>query len=660
MEPPRRHPRSRPGTRSVGLRPEILEEAFAGLFHRSPIAKSLTRVRDGLLVEVNDRFLALLGLERSATVGRSSIELGLWPEPSKRQAMVQCLETSDGVLEHWVTHLRATSGELREVALYGETIDLDGEAHVLCQVVELTEPEKTRLELARYADIVHNMQIGLYVWRRHDPSNPESFELVLANPAAEVHTGKPNRETVGKWTYESFPSARHSMLVGLFTEVLASGRGRDVGEVSYTEENGSLTWYSTKVFPVAPDTIAVTFENTTDRREEKEAIQRLEQQLLHAQKMEAVGRLAGGIAHDFNSLLTAVLGHTELVLDQLGPGHEARRGLLEIQRAGERAAALTRQLLSVSRHQFLEPVVLDVNELIGRDKDLLASLNGESVELRMVPAPEPLRVRADPAQVEQVLLNLVVNAKDAMPDGGELTIRTSLVEIDPAEAARHPEGRPGRFVCLSVVDTGCGMDPHTQAHIFEPFFTTKQADKGTGLGLSTVYGIVHQSGGFIAVESSQGQGSRFDVFLPVTDGAPAARAASWATAEPVAARREATILIAEDEDLVRSLLTDLLVHQGYRVLPAAHGPQALELSRGHYGNLDLLVTDLVMPRMSGLDLARRLLEERPGLPVLFMSGHAGDTLSPDCTPPPGAVTLRKPFTPAVLLQQIVDLLEPSA
>ena len=384
----------------------------------------------------------------------------------------------------------------------------------------------------------------------------------------------------------------------------------------------------------------------------------LEDQLRQAQKMEAVGRLAGGIAHDFNNILTAILGTCALMQRELPPGSAAREDVDEIERSASRAAGLTRQLLAYSRRQVLQPEVLDLNAVVEDLDRMLRRLIGEDIELVTTLGADLGRVLADRGQIEQVVLNLAVNARDAMPRGGRLTIETAEARDDPAPAG----GATPHRVMLAISDTGVGMSDEVRSHLFEPFFTTKEVGKGTGLGLATVYGIVRQSGGSIAVESAPGRGSTFRVFLPrVDDTAFGPAAPESGPAEPGLGGQPgrapaAHILLAEDEPRVRALTQRVLEAQGYRVLAAADGAAALELASGRDVRVDLLVTDVVMPGMSGPDLARRLRETRPGVPVLYMSGYADQGLAHEAAATGGAF-LSKPFETEALERLVRQALE---
>jgi PAS domain S-box-containing protein len=383
---------------------------------------------------------------------------------------------------------------------------------------------------------------------------------------------------------------------------------------------------------------------------------RLEGQLRQGQKMEAVGRLAGGIAHDFNNLLTVIIGYSDLVLHQLEPGAPVRGDVEEIRHAGKSAAALTQQLLAFSRRQILQPQILDLNAIVTHMGELLRRLIGEDVELRTRLA-EPLdRVCADAGQVEQIVMNLALNARDAMPQGGSLTVETANEELDARWVAQHPGASEGHHVMLAISDTGIGMDQEVQAHLFEPFFTTKEPGKGTGLGLATVYGIVKQSGGSIFVYSEPGHGTTIKIFLPRTQ--QAADPADGLRAAPPHRGGTETILLVEDQDAVRLVTRKILGHHGYTVLEAAGGAEALSLLEKHDGHVHLLLTDVIMPGLSGRDLAERLAAGRPHLRVLYTSGYTDDTVVLRRMLDAGVAFLQKPYTPDVLLGRVRDLLDP--
>ncbi len=381
----------------------------------------------------------------------------------------------------------------------------------------------------------------------------------------------------------------------------------------------------------------------------------LEDQLQQAQKMESVGMLAGGIAHDFNNLLTIINGYSQMLLSSLPENDEDRSAVEQIMKAGERAAELTRQLLTFSRRQVVRPRVLDLNTVVASTAVMLRRLIGEHIELRIVEGPKLAKVHADASQLEQVILNLAVNSRDAMADGGTLILETQNVDFEEPYAGPHTTLPRGRYAMLAVTDTGAGMDAETRSHLFEPFFTTKEQGHGTGLGLSTVYGIVKQSGGEIVVYSEPGQGTCVKIYFPSVAEAVVTDSAEE-VAEKIPSGSE-TILLVEDEEAVRRLVRRTLEKQGYRVLVAATGVEAVRLAERHSGPIHLLVTDVVMPQMSGRETAERLKTMRPGMHVLYVSGYTETTIVRGGKLDTGEIFLQKPFTPRALMRQIRNLLD---
>ncbi len=395
-------------------------------------------------------------------------------------------------------------------------------------------------------------------------------------------------------------------------------------------------------------------QDITERVRLEEERDRLEEQFRQAQKMEAVGRLAGGVAHDFNNLLTVINSYAQFAVDDLPVDHPTRADIEQILVAGQRATALTRQLLAFGRKQLLEPRILDLNEVVGGLEKMLVRLIGEDIEFSISPGDGLHRITADPGQIEQVIMNLVVNARDAMPTGGTLTLKTANVDLDVQYASRHADAVAGRYVMLAVVDDGAGMTSEVKEQIFEPFFTTKEKGAGTGLGLATVYGIIRQSGGHIQVQSAPDQGTTFQVFLPWVDAEKTARRS---VADNTNLQGSETILVVEDEEGVRKLAHRILESSGYHVITAANGGEALLECEAHGDDIQLVLTDVVMPKMSGRNLADRLAETYPDMKVVFMSGYTDDALGQHNVLDDSVHFIAKPFTLPGLRQKIRQVLD---
>jgi len=428
-------------------------------------------------------------------------------------------------------------------------------------------------------------------------------------------------------------------------------------ELQAIRRDGSLIWVDIQVAEIlweGEPAVQSTVLDISERKRAEQALRQSEAQLRQIQKMEAVGQLAGGVAHDFNNLLTVITGRTELLLLRLAADDPHRRDVELVRKTADRAASLTQQLLAFSRKQMLQPRVLDLNGVVAGMAQMLKPLIGETIELVTLLDPTLGRVKADPAQIEQIVLNLAVNARDAMPQGGRLTIETTNVQLDSAFVETHPGASAGPHAMLSVRDTGIGMSSEVQAHLFEPFFTTKGVGKGTGLGLATVYGIVKQHGGYIRIESAAGAGTTVRIYLARVAAVPDAAAAPTADAPAVVG--SGTVLVVEDESELRDLATEVLGLAGYSVLSAGSPSEALEIARRHAGPIHLLLTDVVMPAMSGHDLADRLVQSRPGLKILYMSGYTDDAIVHHGVLDPGTVLLQKPFTPDRLTRMVGDFL----
>ena len=482
--------------------------------------------------------------------------------------------------------------------------------------------------------------------------------IIWTNPALAKMTGYSRQECIGK-TPRILNSGRHkaSFFRQLWQTILSGNVWQ--GVMINRRKDGALYTEEQTITPVKNDRgeidsfIAIK-QDITEREEAERKLRKSQEELRRAQKMEAVGRLAGGVAHDFNNLLTAILGYSDLLLSRTGERHPSRKEIEEIIKAGQRAASLVRQLLVFSRRQVLEPKVLDLNEVVASTEKLLRRLIGEDISLTTRLGPNLGRVKTDPGHMEQIIMNLAVNARDAMPEGGKLTIETANVELDNSYARGHLAVHPGSYVMLAVSDTGCGMDAATQARIFEPFFTTKGEDKGTGLGLSIVYGIVKQSKGNIWVYSEPGLGATFKIYLPqVQDVVEVVQSAEEHAPAP---RGSEIVLLAEDEEIVRKIAREVLESSGYTVLEARHGDHALQILVGHDGPIHLLLADVIMPRLGGFALAERAVSLRPDMKVLYMSGHAADAIAHLGVLDVDGAFIQKPFTPNALVCKIREVL----
>jgi PAS domain S-box-containing protein len=475
-------------------------------------------------------------------------------------------------------------------------------------------------------------------------------KLLMVNPALEKMLGYKSQDELLEVNLASGiyrHPAEHQKINELF---LRDQHFKDV-EVEWKRKDSAFITVRCSGGPIKDEIgtdMEVFAEDVTERRV-------LERQLRMAQKMEAVGRLSGGIAHDFNNLLGVIIGYIQVMKRNLVPGQPSYEYAEEIEKAGQRAVSLTRQLLAFSRQQVLEPVILNLNTRVSDMEKMLPRLIGEDIQLNLILDPVIGQVKADPGQIEQVVMNLVVNARDAMPDGGNLTILTANAELDAAFARAHPGSVEGQYVMLAVTDTGTGMDPETQTQIFEPFFTTKGRDKGTGLGLATVYGVVKQSNGYITVNSEIGKGASFKIYLPRIDQPVASKSESIQA--PLTMRGSETILLVEDAAPLRLLAQLFLKENGYQVLTAADGADAQQIAAQNRGPIHLLLTDVVMPGINGRVLAERLASRHPAMKVLYMSGYTDSFIAGHGVLEEGIHLLHKPFTEEVLMRKIRELLD---
>jgi two-component system cell cycle sensor histidine kinase/response regulator CckA len=590
------------------------------------------------------------GFPAAEVLGRHPFEILVPPSARPHVAdLLARLRAGDmnvhGTNENVTKDGRVITCEWHNTPLFGPDGTFEGHLALAQDVTDRKEAERA-LHLRDRA--IQAVVAGILITDPNQPDNPITF----ASPGFERMTGYSQEELLGRncrflQGKDTDPSA--------VARVRAAIRGKEACAVELLNyrKDGTPFWNALSIAPIRDDAGRLT--HFVGVQTDVTARRGLEEQFRQAQKMEAFGQLAGGVAHDFNNLLTIINGYSELLLHRLPPTDPSRELAAEIYKAGERSAALTRQLLAFSRRQVLAPRVLDLNAVVGDTDRMLRRLLGEDLRLATALAPDLWAVRADAGQVEQVLMNLAVNARDAMPTGGRLTIETRNVELDAGYARARPGARPGPHVLLSVTDTGSGMTPAVKARVFEPFFTTKEPGKGTGLGLATVYGIVQQSGGHVAVYSEVGVGTSVKVYLPRVESA--AGGSKVLPGLLVPPRGTETVLLVEDEAGVRALTRHVLAGCGYAVLEAADGAEAVRLAAGHGGPIHLLVTDVVMPGTGGRAVAEQVAASHPRVRVLYMSGYTDDAVVRHGVLQEGVNFLQKPFSPAALAFKVREVLD---
>jgi two-component system, cell cycle sensor histidine kinase and response regulator CckA len=603
---------------------------------------------DGTIIKANRSALEFSNATPGEVNGKLFWETPWWNHSTEMQAKLrQALKTAcGGQPARFEAVLRDAHGKLRDFDVSINPIkDESGRVVFLVpEGYEVTERKQAEAELKRLMTAIEQTPESIVM-------TDTQGRILYVNPVFERVTGYSRAEAIGQNT-RLLKSDRHDK--AFYQELWATISAGEVwhGRFINKKKNGTLFTEDAVIAPVRDEKGTVTHYIAIKRDVTHEL--ELEDQYRQTQKIDSIGRLAGGVAHDFNNILAVICGHTDLALTQVSPDAPLRSNLESIQESAERAANLTRQLLAFARRQVIEPRLVNLNELIVNLNKMLRRLIGEDIKLVTQTAPDLGQIKADPGQIEQVLLNLVVNARDAMPDGGTLTIRTNNATLDEGYARRHLV-TPGDYVLVSVSDTGAGMTDEVKRHIFEPFFTTKEQGKGTGLGLATCFGIIQQSNGHIHCDSQVGKGTQFEIYLPRVRGT-----------EDAIADREApirlpqgseTILLAEDEPSLRRLMARVLRMQGYTVLEAADGNEALALAQANGGKIQLLLTDVIMPGLSGKMLAEWLTQVSPSVRVLFISGYINNAAVRGAMSKPGTFFLQKPFNPLDLAKKVREALE---
>jgi two-component system cell cycle sensor histidine kinase/response regulator CckA len=602
------------------------EEKYRRLFNNAEVGIYRTRLDGSEVIEVNRKFLDIAGATREEIIGKPSVNL--WADPKEREEMAKMLVTDGSVSAFEFKMLNKRRGDVRNCLtsallyreqgiLEGSIVDITDRIHIEQSLQEEKNRAQSYLDIAEVMFVVINSK----------------EEVALTNRKTCEVLGYKQEEIIAKNWFDSFLPARIKDQVRTVFAGLMAG---EIGHFRYYEntvltkdgKERDIAWQSTILKDDEGNIFGIlaSGEDITDLKQAEKEKQRLEAQLQQSQKMETIGLLAGGIAHDFNNLLTTIIGNAYFALDQASEGTSLYNEIDEIRKAGRQAAALTRQLLAFSRKQLIKPQVINLNDILMNTEKMLRRTIGEDIEFKTTFEPELWNVKMDSGQIEQIILNLIVNARDAMPDGGNLTVETANVELDDMYFQNHGiKNGWGSYVMMAVTDTGIGMDEETQSRIFEPFFTTKERAQGTGLGLSTVYGIVKQNNGHIWAYSEPGKGTTLKVYFPRIKADEASDIEEQLDENRL--KGSETILIVEDSETLLKLTQKMLESYGYKVLTAQNGNEAMEIFNGHDGPIHLLLTDVVMPGMSGRKLAEQIQSENQKVKVIYMSGYTDDTIS---------------------------------
>ncbi|MGH9358122.1 MAG: PAS domain S-box protein [Terriglobia bacterium] len=622
------------------------EERYRALFERN-VAGVFRASLDGRLLDVNETCAGIFGYASREEARQHTLEEIL---TGSEYCRLKELLQKQNFVSNIDLQLRRHDGQSMSVLANASILKNDTQAPVI---------EGTLADVTEWKRAVEALQQSENRFRAMVEKSSDAISLVDAqgkvlysSHAVSPIFGYSLEERKGKNIFELVHAEDIGETLAIFKKLLQNPFTSVSTPVRYRHKDGTWRWIEALGTNLLEEpsvrAVVINYRDITERRQ-------LMEQLFQAQKMEAVGRLAGGVAHDFNNLLTAILGYSDMALEKLPRNSLLRRYISEVKKAGERAASLTRQLLAFSRLQVMSPQVLDLNTVILDMEKILRRVIGEDIILTTVPGAVPCRIKADPSQIEQVILNLAINARDAMLHGGSLKLKASSVTVEEGFTSEGVRVQPGAYALLEITDTGCGMDPETRSRAFEPFFTTKEKGKGTGLGLSTVYGIIKQSSGYIWLNSEPGRGAAFTIYLPRVD--EAASPAKTFEAALLPHRGNETILLVEDEESVRELLRRALRSKGYRILEAKNGEEALAVCANWRQPIHLALTDVVMPQMNGRELARRIASLHPETKVLYMTGYAGNRIGSAEVLEEDAQFIQKPFSADAIADKIRTILD---
>ncbi|MEI6519513.1 MAG: PAS domain S-box protein, partial [bacterium] len=631
------------------------EAKFSLAFKASPEAISIVSLENGRYIDVNDVFLNISGYHKENVIGYTDIDLNFWVDQNEKSHYVEEL-IQYGFVRYFEAQFRICFGEIRDFLISSEIIELKGERCILNFITDITERKQAEDSLqaneARQAKMVANIGDVIVIINKNGINQYKS-------PNIERWFGWKPEEVIGHNALDNVHPDDREKAGKFIADLMAVPNANGTTECRYLCKDGSYKWIEFTGFNLMDDPdikgLLGNYQDITERKRAEEEKSKLEAQLQHSQKMESVGRLAGGVAHDFNNMLQAILGNADMALELTPKDSLIRESLDEICSAAERSADLTRQLLAFARKQTVAPKILNLNETVAGMIKMLQRLIGENIDLAWMPGDNLWQIKVDPSQIDQILANLCVNARDAINGVGKITIETANRNCDEAYCANHIGFIPGNYVQLTISDDGCGIDKEMLEHIFEPFFTTKGVGEGTGLGLATVYGAVKQNNGFIITYSEPGKGTSFNIYLPRHVGK--SELLGQDAQNDAVSRGKETILLCEDEPNILKLTTTMLQRLGYNVLAASTPGEAVQLAKDYNGNIQLLMTDVIMPEMNGRDLARNILSIYPNIKRLFMSGYTADVIAHHGVLEDGVNFLQKPFSMKDLSARIRETLE---